>query len=164
MNDFSEYFDDWKYPSVKLSPPVQNLDVLMNVNPKYSKKNLEVAQKLDSDLEVYDYQQLWEQKYQSQIDSTKLSPSDKARIGNRIRKLLCEAERITDVNTKITAVAELFDYIASDGYIIFGRTFFECVVIEKIRDLHSDASCKLFFELIKPDTKEFIYALSGIKC
>jgi uncharacterized protein YutD len=64
---------------------------------------------------------------------------------------------------KIAAVTEMFDYLSDKGCgVIVANSKFKKTVIDKIEEFHLEAP--EMFSSFKPETKKFIYAISGIEC
>jgi hypothetical protein len=56
----------------------------------------------------------------------------------------------------------LFDYLSTEGYKICYHEKFKMIVIDKIEEFYTTSP--EIFTLFNPQTKEFLYAISGIKC
>lgn len=118
----------------------------------------------DEENELPEHKKLWMEKY-SAIHS---SPEEKNQIIKTIGKYLNVSKKINDdedspYNMDSSSGAELFDYMATDGYKIMNtHPKFKETVLEKIDDFRSTQP--QLFMLLKPETKDFIYAFSGMKC
>ncbi len=62
---------------------------------------------------------------------------------------------------KIPFAIELFDFIAKEGYNLFINGLLKKAVIEKLKEMRHEEG---LFTAFAPETKEFVYLLTGIKC
>lgn len=106
-----------------------------------------------------DYQKLWKDTYTSKET---LSGQQKTEITRKIKFFLDECERVDERGKQISVVVELFDYLANEGYLMMNHPGFFSGVGNKIEEFYHKAP--ELFQLLNPNTKQFIYAASGIKC
>lgn len=103
-----------------------------------------------------DHELLWREKYQ-----TKKYPQNKNEIIENIKKFLNDVSDVKGSSKKAIVAAELFDYLSDEGYLVMVDLRLKTVIVEKIKEFSSEHP-EVFFS-IKPSTKEFIYAVSGIR-
>jgi hypothetical protein len=116
----------------------------------------ELINKLNQDVS---YKLVWQDKYE-----TTTNPSNKNEIIVNIKEFLSQCENSKGEENKKFVVAELIDYLSLEGYKIMGLTFlgFKKAVYDKLIEFyleHPDV-----YELLKPSSKEFVYAVTGITC
>lgn len=116
----------------------------------------ELIAKLNQDVS---YKLIWQDKYE-----TTTNPINKGDIIVQIKEFLSQCENSKGVETKKFVVAELIDYLSLEGYKIMGlkNIKFKTAVYDKLLEFymeHPDV-----YELLKPSSKEFVYAVTGITC
>ncbi len=118
----------------------------------------QIKQRRDNkESEPLDHDLLWHEKYKT----TKI-PANSAIIVTRVKEFLSQIETTRGRDNRIVIVAELFDYLAEEGYLMCYSIGFKHAIEDKIIQFYeSDPDV---FEYFKPSTKEFIYAVSGMKC
>jgi serine/threonine protein kinase len=100
----------------------------------------------------------WSKKYRI---SKLMTEEDRSLIKENILKKLGDIER----NNSPISVAELFDYLAVEGYkLMDGEHFFQSVKTKILEFYNSKKEGeKEVFKHLKKETKEFVYAVTGIQ-
>jgi len=105
-----------------------------------------------------------EKKWNKYVSNVKpLNAVDKKMVFIKMHQLLGEIETAKDVFDKSQIVIRLFDVLATEGLpVIVGSSLFKNTIIDKINNFY-ETNPELFPEF-KEETKDFIYAISGILC
>jgi hypothetical protein len=119
----------------------------------------ESSEKVDLE-HLSDHELLWKKKYQT----VGLSEKTKFDIVSKIKEYFIKIEEYRQLSVEGESdnrciVIELFDYMAVEGYKIMTQNF-KTTVVAKLEEFANDSE---IFVLMKPKTKEFLYALSGTK-
>lgn len=110
-----------------------------------------------SSLEVGDHDLLWNNSYIAK------NITNRKEIVDTIKNFLNENEKSRDsVIKQKLIIAEIFDYLSVEGYKIMDHPAFKKTIKVKIYEFY--IGYPDVFTLLKPSTKEFIYAASGIRC
>jgi|KBSMisStaDraftv2_1062788.scaffolds.fasta_scaffold878341_1 hypothetical protein len=109
----------------------------------------------------FTYLSLWNERYRKTKQSSEMLPNEfrmfRNNIAGNIKYYLAEEPVPMDV------VIELFNYLAKEGYILMNDSpKFFIIFTSKIDELYNNKP--EMFQLLNPDTKQFIYAASGIRC
>ncbi len=166
VNDvYEEKTDDELFKEIKksLKEDVQNEIVLENgavinrlkeVNGEL-KTNDELIEEFKTHMDE-EHHLVWQNNY-----TILNNASNKKDIVNKIKNYLSDIDNVSGLLNKKLITAELFDYLSEEGYMIMKDQSFKNTVINKIIEFyihHQDT-----YDLLKPSTKEFIYAATGIK-
>jgi hypothetical protein len=108
-----------------------------------------------------EHELIWKERYEvSEL------PANFTEIINTTTEYLNEVEKFPSCShERILMVTKLLDHMAEERYLICSNKLFKKTFIEKINIFYDDIETReLLFPKLKSSTKEFIYALTGIKC
>jgi serine/threonine protein kinase len=109
--------------------------------------------------DVPSHQKLWKQKYElSPIPDIKTKKEKR----NYIVKMIEEFSKQSDIDKQIQFAVSMCDSISELSGIVAHNPRLKRVVTEKVQECKSKVP--EFLKMVKPETKEFIFALSGIEC
>lgn len=118
------------------------------------KELVEIFNKVD--IPMSPHQKLWKEKYENSPP-----PADKSKCIYKMKEFMdkCTSEKKSSV--KVQIAAELYDYISKEcvGMLVSDEKL-RNMVCQKIKEFQKEN----FLDYVKPETKEFVFALSGIEC
>lgn len=113
----------------------------------------------DAKPDPLDHELVWKENY----ETVEKHPHEKEIVA-KIREYLVKCENTSGKSEKALITANLFDYMAVEGYFICISPNFKQTVKEKVLAFYNDKEDRdIVFSKIKPSTKEFIYALTGLR-
>jgi hypothetical protein len=113
-------------------------------------------QLMDTKSNDVEHKLLWDLHYK-----TTTAPTNAKELQQTIKKLLNDVADSDGQQNKEFASAELFDYMATEGYKMMYHEKFKTVVQDKIIELCLQSG--VWTDYLKPSTKQFIYACTGMK-
>lgn len=127
-----------------------NVDTLIESEPINKYEQLLYVKEND-----VEHKLIWDLYYK-----TTVRIADAPIIINKIKEFLAQVDNEPTKKHKEFICAELFDYLACEGYKVMYIDKFKEAVANKIIELCIADDC---LEYLKPSTKQFIYACTGMK-
>jgi hypothetical protein len=152
---------DKKFVDKQIKNSIEDITSNKSIKIKTDNNNSDTEILIDDENYVIaDYQKLWNEKYNPKEE---LSATRGKEIVGKIAGFLGECEKYgTERGKQIGVVVNLFDYLSNEGYLIMDNPGFFSGVVGKIEEFYY--TVPEIFQLLSNDTKQFIYAASGIKC
>jgi hypothetical protein len=110
-----------------------------------------------SEISETPYERLWQDKYAVDI----ISDQDFEVISNIINLKLETLRKTDDLMTRRVIICSLYKYLATEGYPLLSINTYKELLCNKTFEFYEND--RYIFKMMDKSTKDFVYALSGIR-